>query len=58
MWCMVGLVFRNIILIIQKAFKQMSYPYVMMYTCKEAWFTLSVIIHAKISTEIILIHVK
>jgi len=33
--------------IIQKVFKQMSYPYVMMYTCKEALFTLYVIIHAQ-----------
>jgi len=33
--------------IIQKVFKQMSYPYVMFYTCKEALFTLSVISHAQ-----------
>jgi len=46
-WCMVRFLFRNIVLIIQKVFKQMSYPYVMMYTCKEALFTLSVISHAQ-----------
>jgi len=33
--------------IIRKVFKQMSYPYVMMYTCKEALFILSVISHAQ-----------
>jgi len=43
MWCMVGLRFR----IIQKVFKQMSYPYVMMHTYKEALFTLSVISHTQ-----------
>jgi len=41
---MAGLIFRNTIQIIQMVFKQMSYPYVMLYTGTDALFTLSVII--------------
>jgi len=41
--CMVGLLFRNIIRIIQMVFKQKFYPYVKLYTCTDALFTLSII---------------
>jgi len=34
--------------IIQTVLKQMSYPYVMIYTCKDALFTVSVIGRAQI----------
>jgi len=45
MWCYGRVAFSKLF---KKGFKQTSYPYVMMYTGKEALFTLSVISHAQI----------
>jgi len=48
--CGIGLLFRNMIRIIQMVFKQMSYPYVKLsdtYTVALILFTLSVISHSQ-----------